>query len=542
MFGQRVMSGQRVMPGHGVMPGHDHGLKRDTGHQGRGWRPGRRSRTRSLGVCAAGLSLLLTAAGTASAASASPASHASAPSIAALPKIGIWTAVSAGMTTESPAPAFWVSPNGTGWDVFARQAGPNNFTYEAVQLNGLGKVTHGPADILAPHWGSLQFAPTLLGDGAGPVLVFDGIRGTTGPYSLGCVYGALPGKTSWTIAPWSLSADCHDPVPAAAENSSNGKVLAAAWPGGWAGGSGINYRIGVSPSIPAPPPDKHILLTKATALPTGMMNDESGNGHFYVAWAQIFSTPAGRDGIYVKDVTAGTPARKAPGTGTFSSETNFPVFGRVATVNRNTGGGVFIAYCANSPTCHLELWKVGAAKAIPVPSSSPAFGVSIAQGPLGRVWVTWYNPSSNRVFVARTNKADTRFGAVRSYATPCDGGGLLGLGGDPLPRLDIGMECVNKSAFKNEQFVTQVSAALTLGFPSPVHVGTSGATIQITVTDAGDPVPGALVTLDGKTATANTSGKATFKLPASIKAGKYPVTATRPFYQKATGTLVIIKK
>src|SRR5262249_33839843 len=147
---------------------------------------------------------------------------------AALPKSGIWTAVSPGMTTEGPAPAFWVSPNDTGWDVFPRQVGPNNFTYEAVRLGPTGNVIAGPTDILSPHWGSLQFTPTLLGNGAGPVLIFDGIRGTTGPYSRGCVYGALAGSSVWTIAGWTLSNDCHGPVPAAAEAGPNGKVLAAA--------------------------------------------------------------------------------------------------------------------------------------------------------------------------------------------------------------------------------------------------------------------------------------------------------------------------
>ena len=525
------------------MSGHGYGTERENGDRGHGRRPVRRPRARSLGVCAAGLSLLLTAAGAASAASAapaSPASHASVPGIAALPKTGIWTAVSAGMTTEGPAPAFWVSPNGTGWDVFPRQLGPNSFTYEAVQLGPGGKVAKGPGDILSPHWGSLQFTPTLLGDGAGVILVFDGIRGTTGPYSLGCVYGAVPGSPTWTIAGWTLSNDCHDPVPAAAEAGPTAKVLAAAWPGGWAGGSGINYRVGVSAAIPAPTADKHILLTKATALPTGMANDEHGNGHFYVAWAQIFSTPAGRDGIYVKDVTAGTPARKAPGTGTASSETDFPVFARLPIVNRNIGSGVFLAYCANSSPCHLELWKVGAAKAMPVPSSSHAFGVSIAQGPLGRIWVAWGNSSSNRVFVARTNKADTRFGVVRSYPTPCVESGLLGLGGDPLPRLDIGMECVNKS-LHDEQFTAQVRAGLTLHVPGPVHVGTSAVKIKIIVTDAGDPVKGAQVKVDGKTGLTSASGQVTFTLPASIKAGAYKVTVTAADYITATGTLTIKK-
>jgi hypothetical protein len=470
-------------------------------------------------------------------AGAAAGTAAAAPKLPRLPKLGIWTAVSPGMRTESPAPAMWVSPNGTGWDVFPREAGANNFTYEAVQIGPLGSVTHGPADILAPHWGSLQFAPTLLGDGAGPILIFSGIRGSSGPYSRGCVYGAVPGSAAWTLAPWSLSADCVNPVPAAAESAPNAKVLAAAWPGGWATGQGINYRIGVSPAIPAATADKHILLTSATASPTGMANDEAGNGHFYVAWAQVFSKPAGRDGIYVKDVTAGTAARKAPNTGTASSETDFPVFAKLAVTNANTGG-VFIAYCANTSPCHLELWRVGALKPVPVPSSANAFGVSIARGPAGRIWVAWYNSVSNKVFVTRTNKAGTRFGAVESYATPCFEHGLLGLGGNPLGRLDIGMQCVNNSS-QAEQFVTQVRPGLTLGVPGPVHAGGSPVTIKITVTDAGDPLQGATVKVDGKTATTNAAGQATFHLPAGIKAGAYKVTAVASGYLPAAGTLTV---
>lgn len=489
------------------------------------------SRVRLLPAAAAGIALMLATAGAAVGATARP-------SLPRLPKLGIWTAVSPGMRTESPAPAMWVSPNGTGWDVFPREVGANNFTYEAVQIGPLGSVTHGPADILAPHWGDLQFAATLLGDGAVPILIFSGIRGSSGPYSRGCVYGAVPGPAAWPLASWSLSADCVDPTPAAAESTPNAKVLAAAWPGGWATGHGINYRIGVSPAIPATTADKHILLTNAVASLAGMANDEAGNGHFYVAWAQVFSMPASRDGIYVKDVTAGTAARKAPGTGTASSQTDFPVFAKLAVTSRNIGGGVFIAYCANTSPCHLELWRVGALKPVPVPSSASAFGVSIAQGPAGRVWVAWYNSVSNEVFVTRTNKAGTRFGAVESYATPCFEFGLLGLGGTPLGRLDIGMQCVNK-ADQSEQFVTQVRPGLTLGVPGPVLAGGSSVTIKITVTDAGDPLQGATVKVDGKTATTNAAGQATFHLPAGIKAGAYKVTAAASGYLQATGTLTI---
>jgi len=501
----------------------------------------RRFRVGLLAAPVAGLAIALAAAGGAAAsAAAAPASAGTVAHAPALPKLGIWTAVSAGQTVEAGNPALWVAPNGAGWDVYERQIAANNFTYEAVQIAPSGKVTHGPSDIFAIHWGSLQFAPTLLGDGGKPLLIFDGGRGSSGPYSDGCVYGALGGPSTWTLEPWSLSFNCGNPLSEAAESNSNAKVLGTAWPGGWAGGSGINYRIGVSATIPATGDDKHIALFPATAAPAGMINDEVGNGHFYVAWAQQNSTPVGRDGIYVKDVTANGPARKAPGTGTASSDTDFPVFGRLATVNRNVkGGGVYLAYCANKSPCSLELWKVGAAKAIAVPSSADAFGVSLAQGPAGRIWAAWYNASSNRVFVARTNKAATRFGVVRSYPTPCFEQGLLGLGGSPLAKLDIGMQCVNNAQAKSEQFVTQVLAGLTVGAPGTVHVGSRGTSVTITATDAGDPVAGATVKVAGKTARTNAAGRAVISLSASTKLGSYKVTVIAPAYATATASLVV---
>lgn len=426
--------------------------------------------------------------------------------------------------------------------MFPRQVGPNNFTDEAVQLGLFGSVTHGPADIFpGAHWGALQFGPTLLGNGAAPVLIFNGSRGMSGPYSRGCVYGAVPGKSSWILEPWTLSHDCVNSVAAAAESTPSARKLAAAWPGGWATGSGINYRVGVSTTIPAATDDQHILLSKATAFPTGMANDENGNEHFYVAWAQVFSTPGSRDGIYVKDVTTGAAATKAPGTGTFTVSNDMSPFAALAITNRNFHSGVFIGYCANSSPCHLELWRVGTAKPIAVPFSANAYGVTVAQGPAGRIWVAWYNAMSNKVYVTRTNKLDTRFGAVESYAMPCFEHGLLGLGGSPLPRLDIGMQCVNNSHGVTEQFVTQVSAGLTLGIPGPVHIGSSAVTVKITVTDAGDPVLGAIVKVDGKAAGTNAAGQATFKLPASTKAGSYKVTVTAAYYRIATGTLVVKK-
>jgi hypothetical protein len=495
---------------------------------------------------AAATALLAAAAGTAaagsatagtSAASAAAGARSSAPRVPALPKAGIWTVLSGGMLTESPGPALWVSPNGVGYDVFARQLGPNIFTYEAVRIGPGGSVAAGPTDIFpGAHWGSLQFGPTLLGHGTVPVLVFDGIRGSTGVYSLGCVYGVV-GGASWTLQPWSLSNNCHNPVPAAAESNVSGaaNVLAAAWPGG----PGVLYRIGAS-AIPAAGLDKNITLSKAAAFPTGMASDVTGNRHFFTSWAQVFSVPGSRDGIYVKDVSAAGATIKAPGTGT-NTDSDFPLVATMAMTNSNTHPGVFIAYCGNTVPCKvIALWRVGATKAVPVPSSANALWPSIAQGPGGRIWVAWLNKVTEKVMVTRSNKADNRFGPVRSYATPCVGGGLLGLGGSPLARLDVGLSCEN-GKLVSAQYFSQVLAALSLAAPGSVKAGASGVTVTVAVTDAGDPVAGATVKIDGKSAVTNAAGKASIHLPGSIAAGKYPVTAAAANYLTASAALTVTK-
>ena len=238
-------------------------------------------------------------------------------------------------------------------------------------------------------------------------------------------------------------------------------------------------------------------------------------------------------------MTAGV-TRKAPGTGTASSQTGFPVFGRLASVNRNgKGGGVYLAYCVNKTPCSLALWKAGAAKAMAVPSSAGALGVTLAQGPGGRIWVAWYSNQSNKVYVTRTNRAATRFGAVRGYATPCFEDGLLGLGGSPLAKLDVGMSCVSNSNLKQAQYVTQVLAGLTLSFPGTVHLGSKGVTVKITVTDAGDPVPGAIVKFAGKTLKTSAKGQVSVKLAASAKTGGYKISVAAPNYAAAGGTVSV---
>jgi hypothetical protein len=135
--------------------------------------------------------------------------------------------------------------------------------------------------------------------------------------------------------------------------------------------------------------------------------------------------------------------------------------------------------------------------------------------------------------VTRTNQRVSKFGAVRSYKTPCVEHGILGLSSGSSGRLDVALQCVN-SKLKAEEFFTQVEVGLHVT-PNPAKVrNTSKHTITMTVTDAGDAVTGAKVRFDGRTATTNGKGRASFTLAKHTKPGKYVARATKSQYLSAT--------
>ena len=460
------------------------------------------------------------------------------PSSTSASKPGSWIPLGASLQTpESGNPVIWMGKDNRGWVVWTREVSVNNFTYDVAILKPNGGISVQPVSTFqGTGWQSLSGEPTLLTQGSQPILVFDGGRGTTGPYSYGCIYGALPGRSQWVLQPWTLSNNCSNPVGTAGE-SKNG-TLSAAWPGGWPTGHGVQYRIGVSKAIPAPGADSRIPLGSADAYKVGDVSDVAGNGDFYVAWAQEFSAGHG-DGYYVKDVTTSAAKVKAPGSDTNSVNT-LGVFTNLAITNTNAHKGVFLSYCVGSSPCHLVLWRADAAKALKVPDSADASDVAISAGPNGRVWVAWANENVGDVYVVRTNRADTRFGAVKTYKTPCFEHEILGLSSGNWGRLDIAMQCVNNAQSKLEEYATQSLVGLNLSSSAATVHNNTAHGITFTVADVGDPVAGAKVAVDGKHATTNAAGKATITFAKGTKTGTYRVTVTALNYLSATGNVSIV--
>ncbi len=479
-----------------------------------------------LGALVAGATSL----GAASAAAPTP--HAAA----ALPKPGQWIVLSTA-TTVSPGgnPTVWLGPDNRAWILWHRSAGTLQ-TYELAIIGKDGGISTKPADIFTgAHWGSLSQQPVFVSNGSTPMLVFSGGRGSVGPYSQGCVVGAVPASPSWKLETWSLSANCLNPISAAAVGKKG--VLSAIWPGYGSSHEAL-YRVGVSPTIPATGLDGKINTTGATG-PAGEAADDAGNGDFYGGWAQFFSSPSKDDGIYVKNLSTNGPVIKAPGTGTNSSNT--AGFSALSMASSNTHPGVFMAYCSNASPCKVQFWKIGSKTALTPPQSADPYTEAVSAGPDGRMWIAWYNESNSKVYVVRTNKADNRLGPVQVYSTPCFEHGFVSLSSGSWGRLDIALVCYPNTGPASAVLATQSIVPLSVS-PGKVTIkNTSSNAVTFKVTDVGDGVPGAVVKVDGHTAKTSTTGTATISFPKGSKTGTFTVTVTALNYVTAHAKIAIVK-
>jgi hypothetical protein len=274
----------------------------------------------------------------------------------------------------------------------------------------------------------------------------------------------------------------------------------------------------------------------------------AGNGDLWAYWAQFGSSPSSADGFYAKDLTTNGPVRRAPLSVHGSADLN--VSARPAFVGTGTHSGVFALYdvppagpgyinCSNGQYCTARLWRVGSPKAVAVPGGVHVMAddLALSAGPKGRLWIAWFSAHQETVNVLRTNEADSKFGPVRTYPTPCTGYGVIGAGSGELQRLDLAVQCPTKTA-PMAVLVTQALPPLSLQFSTTV-ANTSAHTLHFEVTDVGDPVPGATVRAGNMTASTGPAGVATIVLPKGKATGVYPVTATAPNYMSATGALTI---
>jgi hypothetical protein len=416
--------------------------------------------------------------------------------------------------------------------------------YDAVEVKPKGGMASSPVDVFGGHdWGGITFFPNLVSDNGQPLLVFEGGRSASGtdPYSRGCIVGDLLSASGWQLQTWSLSATCSGDDHLGATINQNG-TLSAAWPGAWANGIGILYRIGVSQAIPASTPDQHLSTTIGDAGSVGAAT-EARSQDVYAAWTRFFSKPASKDGLWATDLSTSPAPVKAPNTGT-KLVASFPE--PVAIASPTGRGGVYLAYCNNaSPCSKVELWRYGDKKAVTVPESSKPRSVALSAGPSGRLWIAWWSEANGTVRVVRTNQAGGAFGPVETHAGPhgckSDGNATIKISSGPQQRLDVVVSCYD---YLSAHGATHVSATQSL-VPLKINATTGsidhkqGGLVSYQISDVGDAVQGATVAVAGKRGTTDAKGQITFHFAKGAKTGSFRVVASAADYLNASTFLRI---
>ena len=251
---------------------------------------------------------------------------------------------------------------------------------------------------------------------------------------------------------------------------------------------------------------------------------DAGTGAVVAAWQSL----AGSGGDYIEQVapTPGTP-ELVPGK----------VLPEQLVVGRDSGPGVFAPYTTDGT--HVRLLRYGGGTvAVGRASGVTAAALGVATGIDGRIWVMW-GADGGRVAVTRSNKAVTRFEPIQVIETHAltlfrlAGDGRLGPFdllvdqiADTTPLLPAGLY--------HARVLPELSAsvAVTVIKNKKTHVITSYK-LKVTVTDAGDAVPGATVSVAGHTKKTGATGAAKLALPGSSPS-KLKLTATAPSYRVLT--------
>ena len=277
------------------------------------------------------------------------------------------------------------------------------------------------------------------------------------------------------------------------------------------------YHLGLDPATPDVP------------FPVGLAVDPNATfdaaGTAYLAWIVLggLESPGSLQVMPVGGAPVTAPKSAAAWTGQ-----------RVSISSRIGAGGVYVAYGSGSNEFDAlpAWWRVGAAKPIVIKGQRDAEHTGLAPAPGGRLWIYWNR--HGRLYAARTNQKAKKLGAIVSVKPPKGTDAIYNLQAEgsrgPLDVLALA-EAKGGLGYFQQRILPGLSLAAK---PKAVKAGKK---LTLEASDAGTPVKGAKLVLKlGKKKLkkkTNGKGKASFKIPAKTKPGKYTATATRGGYAKA---------
>jgi hypothetical protein len=418
---------------------------------------------------------------------------------------GQWTRVTPVDAAPGDEVAAARAPGGT-LHVLWTSRGPagTDLVHAAIGADG---APAGSSVAVVTSWPELAPAPALVAEpGGGLRVLFSGLG--PGVYREGDVYSAVSadGGASWSLAPGPVSApsDVHRSDGIAAGVLADGSPVFA-----WAYDFALASHVGLDPARP-----NEGWQAVCCARHPGIGID-GATGEAVLAW---FSTAASEYGVWTQTIApAALPRKYVPGSGNAARTAAVAVRQRVAVAGRAGAPGAYVVYGAGYPVwTSLWLWEHRTGRAARL-WSGPVELPAVAAGADGRLWAAWLSGSS--VVAMRSNRAVTRWGApVR--VTPPPGAVRALAGNGALGPLDLLVTVSGGDAVA--VWHRRVLPGLALSCRG-------GRPIVCTVRDAGDPVPGASVTLGGRTRTTGLRGRVEVVLPR----GAYLVRAAKDGYSPA---------
>jgi hypothetical protein len=414
--------------------------------------------------------------------------------------------VSLARTANGVLQAAWLRKSGTKKDLVQTAIAPGG------SVSGPTVIQHG--------WSAITNPAILAEPGGGLRVLFAGIRSTnTGdPFSAGTVYSATAGASGagWTLEPGPVAApsSAYASSEIGATLEKDGTQVFA-----WTGTPGLFVHVGLDKGVP-----NKKQQSACCAYSAGLGTD-AASGAVVLGW---FSNAGASQGILLRRVApAAGPTKYLPGSADATRRSAVSPDQTVGVTGRAGAPGVYVAYGVGYPVWRaVNQFEYGSGRTVHVATGTQIRRVTMAAGPQGRLWVMWAD--GTRIFATCSDKQATRFGAIVGVNPPAGTESIWKLfGNGTLGPLDLlaSVSTPGSLAFWH----TQVLPGLMLAArPGPSTKDASERTTVLTVTDAGDGVAGAKVTVGGKTLTTGANGTASVDLPAGVHTASAAKTGYTP--------------
>jgi hypothetical protein len=414
---------------------------------------------------------------------------------------GGWTKLPDGPPINFYEASLARTPDGTLHVVYARNGGSTQDVWHVPVLVS-GKI--GPATPVAQGWAGVE-NPAVLVAADGTLRAFWGGIKSIDPSNTNDALNTASAPATgaaWALQPGRVSADSNAYVsPVGAARTKEGQFVEAT-----TSTFGLTYHYGLTTGTPT------------TKVPGNCCYYDPGIGVDAVTGETVLGWYSNEDptqpgaaageGVFLQEIAPGGLVGKralAPGSAAADGKSAVAPGYRTPVTGRLGAPGVFLAYGQGYPTfAKLALLRFGSAKPAIVIGAPRAQGVNLAPAPQGRLWIFWKRDTG--IFATRTNRAATRIEPISAITPPPNTDTVWRLDGEgSLGPLDLVVNAQTAdAAFWHRRVLPRLS----------LHASALGGGLErFVVTDAGDPLAGAKVTLRGKSATTDASGVVTLDVP-----------------------------